>query len=58
MSSYVTVSTAFAVSLVAFKVINIEILTFMVLIIGCVLGFMVVNFPLGEYFWAMVGLTL
>ena len=37
-------------SLVAFKVGNIQIAIFLVLLIPAVLGFMVFNFPLGKIF--------
>ena len=50
LSSYMSISIALSLSLVAFKVGNIQIAIFLVLLIPAVLGFMVFNFPLGKIF--------
>ena len=49
-SSYITVSIAAALSIIAFQVGNIQITIFLVLLIAAVLGFMILNFPLGKIF--------
>ena len=50
LSSYVTVSVAFSLSIIAFHAGNIQISIFLVLCIASVLGFMVLNFPMGKIF--------
>ena len=50
LSSYVTISVAFSLSIIAFKAGNTQITIFLVLVIASVLGFMVLNFPLGKIF--------
>ena len=50
LSSYVTVSAAFSLSIIAFQAGNAEVSTFLVLIVAAVLGFMVLNFPMGKIF--------
>ena len=50
LSSYVTISVAFSLSIIAFKVGNTQISIFLVLVIASVLGFMVLNFPFGKIF--------
>ena len=50
LSSYVTVSVAFSLSIIAFYAGNTQILIFLVLIVAAVLGFMVLNFPTGKIF--------
>lgn len=50
LSSYVTVSTAVALSIVSFNVDNPQITIFLVLLSASVLGFMIFNFPLGKIF--------
>ena len=50
LSSYVTVSVAFSLSVVAFNAGNSQIAIFLVLVIAPVLGFMVLNFPIGKIF--------
>ena len=50
LSSFITVSVAFSLSFIAFRAGNIQIAIFLVLIISSVLGFMILNFPLGKIF--------
>lgn len=50
LSSYVTVSVAFSLSIIAFHSGNTEISIFLVLFVAAVLGFMVLNFPMGKIF--------
>ena len=50
LSSYVTISISFSLSVIAFQVGNLHITLFLVLLIASVLGFMVLNFPLGKIF--------
>ena len=44
LSSYVTISVAFSLSVIAFSADNAQIAIFLVLIIASVLGFLVLNF--------------
>ena len=50
LSSYVSISTAAGLSLVAFQLGNLHLTIFLILLIAAVLGFMVLNFPLGKIF--------
>ena len=50
LSSYVTISIAVSLSLIAFQVGNIHTMIFLVLLVASVLGFMVLNFPFGKIF--------
>ena len=50
LSSYVTVSVAVALSIIAFQAGNAQVSTFLVLVVASVLGFMVLNFPMGKIF--------
>jgi len=50
LSSYITISVALALSISAFNAGNTQIAIFLVLIIFSVLGFMILNFPLGKIF--------
>ena len=50
LSGYVTVSVAFSLSILAFDAGNTQMSIFLVLIVAAVLGFMVLNFPLGKIF--------
>ena len=50
LSSYVTVSVAFSLSIIGFKAGNTQISIFLVLLVAAVLGFMVLNFPMGKIF--------
>ena len=50
LSSYVTVSVAFSISIIAFQAGNIQISIFLILFVAAVLGFMALNFPLGKIF--------
>ncbi len=50
LSSYVTVSVALSISIIAFNAGNIQISIFLVLIVAAVLGFMILNFPMGKIF--------
>ena len=54
LSSYVTVSVAVSLSIIAFQAGDTQVSTFLVLVVASVLGFMVLNFPMGKYFWEMV----
>ena len=55
LSSYVTVSVAFSLSIIAFQAGNTQVSIFLVLVIAAVLGFMVLNFPLGIIFLGVGG---
>ena len=50
LSSYVTVSVAVSLSIIAFQASNVQISIFLVLVVAAVLGFMALNFPLGKIF--------
>jgi UDP-N-acetylmuramyl pentapeptide phosphotransferase/UDP-N-acetylglucosamine-1-phosphate transferase len=50
LSSYITVSVAFSLSIIAFQAGNTQISIFLVLLVAAVLGFMVLNFPMGKIF--------
>ena len=50
LASYVTVSVAIALSIIAFQAGNAQVSTFLVLVVASVLGFMVLNFPMGKIF--------
>ena len=50
LSSYVTVSVAVSMSIIAFQAGNIQVSIFLVLCVAAVLGFMALNFPLGKIF--------
>ena len=50
LSSYITVSVAVSLSIIAFQTGNAQVSTFLVLVVAAVLGFMVLNFPLGRIF--------
>ena len=50
LSSYVAISVAVSLSLIAFNVGEIQITIFLALLIAPVLGFLVLNFPLGKIF--------
>ena len=50
LSSYVTVSVALSLSIIAFQAGNTQISIFLVLVVASVLGFMVLNFPMGKIF--------
>ena len=50
LSSYVTISVAFSLSLIAFQAGNTQISIFLVLVVAAVLGFMALNFPMGKIF--------
>ena len=50
LSSYVTVSVAISLSIIAFQAENTQVSTFLVLVVAAVLGFMILNFPLGKIF--------
>ena len=50
LSSYVAISVAVSLSLIAFNVGEIQITIFLALLVAPVLGFMVLNFPLGKIF--------
>ena len=50
LSSYVTVSVAVSLSIIAFRAGDTQVSTFLVLFVAAVLGFMVLNFPMGKIF--------
>ena len=50
LSSYVTVSVALSLSIIAFQTGNTQVSIFLVLVVAAVLGFMVLNFPMGKIF--------
>ncbi len=50
LSSFITISVAFSLSIIAFNSDNTQIAIFLVLIISAVLGFMILNFPMGKIF--------
>ena len=50
LSSYVTVSVAVALSIIAFKAGNTQVSIFLILCVAAVLGFMILNFPMGKIF--------
>ena len=50
LSSYVTVSIAVSLSIIAFQSGNTPISIFLSLVVAAVLGFMALNFPLGKSF--------
>ena len=50
LSSYVTVSVAVSLSIIAFQAGNSQVSIFLVLIVAAVLGFMALNFPMGKIF--------
>ena len=50
LSSYATVSVAFSPSIIAFQAGNTQVSIFLVLMVAAVLGFMVLNFPMGKIF--------
>ena len=51
LSSYVTVSVAVSLSIIAFQAGNTQVSIFLILVVASVLGFMVLNFPLGRIFF-------
>ena len=57
LSSFVTISAALSLSIIAFESGNTQITIFLVLMVASVAGFMVFNFPTGKYFLEMVELT-
>ena len=50
LSSYVTISIAFSLSLIAFSAGNTQISILLVLFIAAVLGFLMLNFPIAKIF--------
>lgn len=50
LSSYVTVSIAVSLSIIAFQAGNTQVSIFLILVVAAVLGFMVLNFPMGKIF--------
>ena len=50
LSSYVTISVAFSLSIIAFQAGNTQTSIFLVLCVSAVMGFMVLNFPMGNIF--------
>ena len=50
LSSYESISVAISLSIIAFQVSNVQFTIFFVLLSAAVLGFLVLNFPLGKIF--------
>ena len=50
LSSYVTVSVALSLSVIALQAGNAQVSIFLVLVVAAVLGFMALNFPMGKIF--------
>jgi len=50
LSSYVAISVAFSLSIIAFQAGNTQISIFLALFVSSVLGFMILNFPMGKIF--------
>ena len=50
LSSYVSVSTAVTLSIIAFRVGDVQSTIFLILFTASILGFMVLNFPFGKIF--------
>ena len=50
LSSYITVSVAVSLSIIAFQAGNTQASLFLVLLVAAVTGFMVLNFPIGRIF--------
>ena len=55
LASYVAMSSAIALSLIAFQIGNSEIMNFLFLLSACVAGFFILNFPLGKIFLGDAG---
>lgn len=55
LSAYVTISTAIALSIIAFESGNIEAALFLTLLIATTLGFFIFNFPFGKIFLGDAG---
>ena len=52
LSSFVAISVALSLSIIAFNTGNTQIMIFLILIIASVIGFMILNFPMG---WIFLG---
>ena len=50
LSSFITISVALSLSIIAFNSGNTQITIFLILIIAPVFGFMILNFPIGKIF--------
>ena len=50
LSSFIAISVALSLSIIAYNASNTQIAIFLVLIISSVLGFMILNFPMGKIF--------
>lgn len=50
LASYVSISVATSLSIIAFQVGNVQFAIFLALVISAVLGFLVLNFPFGKIF--------
>lgn len=50
LSSYISISTAISLSIIAFEVHNPQISIFLVLLTTSILGFLMLNFPFGKIF--------
>ena len=55
LASFTGISTAIALSYVAFEVNQIEVLRFLFIFSSCILGFMLLNFPAGKIFLGDAG---
>lgn len=55
LASYVTLSTAVSLSIIAFETNNYEVVRFLIVLSAVVLGFTVLNFPFGKLFLGDAG---
>ena len=55
LSGYVGISTAVALSIIAFNVGNMEVALFLILLVSSIFGFLIFNFPLGKIFLGDAG---
>ena len=55
LSGFVSISVALSISFIAFNAGNTQITIFLVLIVASVLGFMILNFPMGKIFMGDCG---
>ena len=58
LASFVGISTAIALSYIAFEVNQVDVMRFLFIFSACILGFTVLNFPLGKIFLGDAGAYL
>ena len=58
LASFVGISTAIALSYIAFEVNQVDVMRFLFIYSACILGFTVLNFPLGKIFLGDAGAYL